>query len=995
MFELYDIMRKGARVHIPVGAIIVSLLVLLGWQFNVGFLIRPLPHLDATNPLTAIAFLFASVAVFLLMHKPRTGSWMVAARCSAWVVLLTGLLRIADIASGNALNIDLWLFRQRLLADSDTGNLPNRLGLIAAIGFLLLGLSLLLAGYRKVFYRQFASVAAFIVMWSGLVLSLGYIYRVQEFYTLLNYMPLSITGAALFAFVGRATLAVNPDAAFLQTFNSPYLGGVLARRFVPVILIAPGLVGFAGLWIYWAEPFSPGLGVVVLVAAIVTILFSLIWFLAIRLNNSDKARTESENALKEFNKNLEATVAERTEKVIKLNRLSTFLSAINQAIVHTTTVEQLMENICNTATGIGQFKVAGASLLSTDNKLSMVAISGPPEATYAYRQNAVIDLNSDMFRGTMLDITLRTGKYMVSNDVQTDPAMLHRRQYLIENDIRASIALPVKKFGEVAGVMAFHSTVKDFFDDAEIALLQEAANDASFALELIHNQQLRLHAEEQLAQSEMNLKRAQQIAHVGHWQLSFATGQAVWSDEACRIYGLPPEDNIHTFEEWQSFLHPHDIALVNEVIQQGQQSLSNYSLEHRIVRRDGTVRYLQSETTFEFDANHKPVGLYGVLHDVTEIKLQQETIRKSEANLSAIIENTDAFIYSLDRNLKCLTCNSNLKNMLQQVYGFEVKTGVDLGEFIAKTNATEYKEWEDIYAHALAGKAMQFVKEYTFGDLKTYTSFYINPIREGNEIIGLSCTGLDITAQRMAELEIKALNESLELKVKERTEQLSALNKELEKFSATVSHDLQAPLRAISGFSKILLQDYQDKLDEEGREFLSIIDSSVIRMSDLIRDLLDFSRLGKPMKIKLTDMTELAENAVKEIRNDTARFKANVHIKPMPPAVCDQTLMQQVWANLISNAVKYSSKQAQPEIEIGILPDKTEPVYYVRDNGVGFDMKTADKIFEPFNRLHGITEFEGSGIGLSTVHRIITRHGGSIWAESKPGKGATFYFTLP
>nr|MBP6731772.1 hypothetical protein [Chitinophagales bacterium] len=234
------------------------------------------------------------------------------------------------------------------------------------------------------------------------------------------------------------------------------------------------------------------------------------------------------------------------------------------------------------------------------------------------------------------------------------------------------------------------------------------------------------------------------------------------------------------------------------------------------------------------------------------------------------------------------------------------------------------------------------------------------------------------------------------LKVKERTAQLSKLNKELEKFSVTVSHDLQAPLRAINGFSKILLEDYKDKLDAEGREFLGIIDTNVLRMSDLIRDLLDFSRMGKPMKIKLTDMTELAATALKDIQSHTPGFKAHVTLKPMPPAVCDQALMQQVWTNLISNAVKYSSKKPQPEIEIGTLDTKPdEPVYYIRDNGVGFDMQTADKLFEPFNRLHSISDFEGTGIGLSTVHRIISRHGGTIWAESEVDKGATFYFTLP
>jgi PAS domain S-box-containing protein len=986
--EVYDVVKRYARVQFPAIAALIGLLVLAGWQFNLLFFIRPIAGLDAMNPLSAVAFIFAALSVWLLVHKPKTGGWLLLSRLAAIAVLLIGLLRGIDLLSGNTLNADQWLFAQKI-----AGNLQgvggNRMGYGTILALIVLGLALFLTGFTNALVKQIASIAAFLVMATGLFFLLGYLYRVSEFYNFLLLAPMSVQSALCFALLGRATLGVNDDAAFLQTFSSPYMGGIIARRLVPVIIIAPVVIGFIGLWNYWIKPFSVGLGVAMLVATIVSVLFGLIWFLAARLNASDSARTQSEAALKEFNKNLEAIVAERTEKVLKLNRLYSFLSAINQSIVHTNTPKQLLENICQTASSVGQFKMAWASMVDKHDNLNLVAMSGPPVGADNLETYMNIDYRGPAYAGTMIAQTMLTGKAVVSNDVLTDPIMKNRWAQFEKNGINSSIALPLKKFGKVVGLMGFHSTIKNFFDEAEIALLQEAANDASFALEYIDKENLRL-------QAEARLKRAQEVAHVGHWDLDFATGQALWSEEACRIYGLSPADNLQSYEVWKSLLHPDDEPEMMRVVQLAQQTHKDYALNHRIVWRDGSVRYVHSESKFEFDEKGNPTGLYGVVLDITDISMQQEAIRKSEANLSAIIENTDAFIFSMDKDLRCLTFNSNLKNILQQLYGFEIKAGVSVYDFLKHLDNEAYAGWARIYTEALNGKAQQFVKKFTAYDSIVYTSFSINPIYEGGKIIGVSSMGRDITAQKLAEQEIINLNESLEQKVKERTEQLIELNKELETFSATVSHDLQAPLRSINGFSKILITDYKDKLDKEGQEFLGIIETNVRRMSDLIRDLLDFSRLGKqPMKIRMVDMTELAETALREVQDHTADFNAQVNLQPLQSSICDPALMLQVWTNLISNAVKYSGKQPQPQIEIGMLDNSTEPVYYIKDNGVGFNMDYAEKLFQPFMRMHSKSDFEGTGVGLTTAYRIINRHGGRIWADSKPNQGATFYFTLP
>ncbi len=252
----------------------------------------------------------------------------------------------------------------------------------------------------------------------------------------------------------------------------------------------------------------------------------------------------------------------------------------------------------------------------------------------------------------------------------------------------------------------------------------------------------------------------------------------------------------------------------------------------------------------------------------------------------------------------------------------------------------------------------------------------------------------NIEERKAAELKLAAFNEELELKVKERTAELTEANRELEAFNYTVSHDLQAPLRATCGFAKILLNDYKGKLDKDGEHILNIINDSSVRMSQLIRDLLEFAKLGKAEMIKkAVDMDTLARVVIDEVRFNTGNNKFKVNVDKLHAAYGDSNLLKQVWINLIGNAVKYSSKCSEPVIEIGSKQLNGETVYYVKDNGAGFDMKFAGKLFTVFKRMHNSEEFEGTGVGLATVHRIVTRHGGRIWAEAAPGLGAIFYFT--
>lgn len=259
--------------------------------------------------------------------------------------------------------------------------------------------------------------------------------------------------------------------------------------------------------------------------------------------------------------------------------------------------------------------------------------------------------------------------------------------------------------------------------------------------------------------------------------------------------------------------------------------------------------------------------------------------------------------------------------------------------------------------------------------------------------IGAVVTMTDISERKQSEKELSRLTSELERRVME----LQQANKELEAFSYSVSHDLRQPLRALEGYSEILLEDYEERLDEEGKEILRSICWNSERMAELITNLLHFSRFSRQSLTKSTvNMTSVARSVWEETVSAEIAGAIRFHIGELPPAFGDAAMIRQVFSNLISNAVKYTRQREKRVVEIGSTTNgNDEIVYFVRDNGIGFDMRYVEKLFGVFKRLHSDSEYEGTGVGLAIVKRILDRHNGHVWAEGKPEEGATFYFTLP
>ncbi len=404
----------------------------------------------------------------------------------------------------------------------------------------------------------------------------------------------------------------------------------------------------------------------------------------------------------------------------------------------------------------------------------------------------------------------------------------------------------------------------------------------------------------------------------------------------------------------------------------------------KLVRPDGKV----------LELNGHPIpggGFVTTYTDVTEREKADEQVRYEHDFRQKLIESIPGLFYLLDTSRRMLFWNHN----------FEIVSGYSADE-IAQMNALDFFDTEH---RLLIQKAIETV--FSSGEatadapILTKTGaripHYFTGLRIAHEgqftLIGIA---IDVSEEKKAQQMIRDINETLEQRVRERTAELEASNQELEAFSYSVSHDLRAPLRAMDGFSHLLDEDYAEQLGPEGRSHIKRIRAASQRMGKLIDDLLDLARVSRQeLNRSRIDLSELANEIRLELYEQAPDRKVTWLISEGLSVNADPVQIKLVLENLLRNAWKFSLEREEARIDFGCLTGETEPTFYVRDNGAGFEMTYIDKLFKPFQRLHALKRFDGTGIGLAIVQRILRRHGGRIWAESAPDAGATFYFTLP
>ena len=376
-----------------------------------------------------------------------------------------------------------------------------------------------------------------------------------------------------------------------------------------------------------------------------------------------------------------------------------------------------------------------------------------------------------------------------------------------------------------------------------------------------------------------------------------------------------------------------------------------------------------------------------------ERRQSEDALRESERKFRETVINLDEGYYSVTLDGKLLEHNQAFNRIL----GFDSRKdlkGTHMPDFWQ--NPEDRLEYVRVLAATGAVSNYQINAKTQQGENITVLACAHMVKDESGTPLRIEGIFMDISQRIRAEQEIQHLNEELEQRVLQRTALLEAANKELEAFSYSVSHDLRAPLRAIDGFSRIVLEEYATKLDSEGRRLLGVITGNTKKMGCLIDDLLAFSRLSRQqMSFAAVDLAGLADAVFSELKDQEKGRIIEFKIAAVPIGHGDHSLLRQLLQNLMANAVKFTRTRKVARIEFNGRAEMTENVYFVKDNGVGFDRAYADKLFGVFQRLHSADEFEGTGVGLAIVQRIVQRHGGRVWAESKDGKGAVFYFSLP
>ena len=513
----------------------------------------------------------------------------------------------------------------------------------------------------------------------------------------------------------------------------------------------------------------------------------------------------------------------------------------------------------------------------------------------------------------------------------------------------------------------------------EIGLLTDAFNQMLARIQ---------EANQALTESADRLRLALQASRTGTWDWNLKTNKITWDLNLYSLYGLRPGSYSGGYEEFMALIHSEDRNAVNEVVQQALRDRTEFSVEFRVIWPDGAVHNLVSRGKGFYNAAGEATRMSGVTLDVTERRKAEEARRL----LAAIVESSDDAIVGKNMDGRIVSWNSGAERM----FGYRAEEM--LGGTVEPLLAPDRRDEEmHILEQVRRGETAHYETiRIRKGGQPIHISLTVSPIRDDRgEIIGASSISRDITQRKLTEEENARLRGELEQRVRDRTAELETANREMEAFTYSVAHDLRAPLRHMDAYANVLKSDFSAGLDSQAVRYIEKIVAGSQNMGRLVDDLLNLARVGRQeLRKQLTSLNELLDQVLEDFKEETRGRDIKWQINQLPRVPCDPGLVRQVFANLISNAVKYTRPRPRAIIEVGSFEKEGSKVIYVRDNGVGFNMKYAGKLFGVFQRLHRPEDFEGTGVGLATVERIVRKHGGRIWVEAEQDKGATFFFTL-
>lgn len=680
-------------------------------------------------------------------------------------------------------------------------------------------------------------------------------------------------------------------------------------------------------------------------------------------------------------------IKNQEQKMNKAKRLYLFVSRINQLIVRIQDRKQLFQEVCDVAIEVGKFKMAWIGLINPETKEVLpVSVAGDHQDYLSIVKT--ISLSSKQKGGTgPAGIAMRTAKYKLCNAIEDDPIMEPWREEALKKGFLSVMALPIKMFDKVIGVFVIYAAEKNYFDDEEIQLLDNATSDVSFALEFFEKEKMRKRAEEAVAQSEKRFHTLTEVSPVGIYRTDLTGATTYVNQRWTQIVGINFEQSMGS--GWYLAIHPDDqVKLFDEwkkVVKNREKSL----LEYRFVKPDGTIVWVIGQATPETNAENQIIGFIGTITDITERKLAEDKFLSANKKLEAIIQAIPDMIFEIGLDSIIYNYHSqNTNSLLMPVEQFIGKKIPDvLPPNAAQTCLYALKEASE--------KGFSNGEQYTLEmpDGLHWYELSIAPMKEeANKEPHFICISRDITEQHKMNEEIQKSKEQAE-----------AANKYKTDFLANMSHEIRTPLNGIIGFTSLLMET---KLEEKQQKYMSTINESAMTLMDIVNDILDFSKIeaGKlELKIEEVDLFALSNQIISLFKYQATQKQIDLILNidaSVPQFVfVDLLRLKQIVVNLLGNAIKFTQKgQIRLDIE-ALLPIEADYVHLsfsVKDTGIGINPKNRDKIFHSFVQEDNSTsrQFGGTGLGLAISNQLLELMDSKLQLESIPGEGSNFYFCI-